>query len=193
MSIKKKVIVRLAKKEDSETLLGFFHQAAIEVNEMLTCLPNGSKGIYPSPEMILDILENHKVYIALDDTLKEGWRTEDGCIIGGMLSNHSYNPGFLQVDWQRKLKDEEVAYWHCLRVLYASHGRGAARQIMSTAIQYEKEAGMNAIRFDTVTGNDNAIHLYDSLGFERRGIYPVYEEDIGWHDNLMFEMSLDQG
>ncbi len=191
MSVKKKVIVRLAREEDKEPLLGFFHQAAIEVIETMTCLPNGSKGTYPNPEMILDILANGKVYIALDDTLEDGWHTEGGCIVGGMLSNHTYNPGFLQVDWQRKLEDEDVAYWHCLRVLNASQGKGAARQIMSTAIQIEKEAGMSAIRFDTVTGNDNAIHLYDSLGFERRGIYPVFEDDIGWHDSLMYEMALN--
>ncbi|MCR5230294.1 MAG: GNAT family N-acetyltransferase [Solobacterium sp.] len=182
------VKVRCAEAADLVPLQKFFRQAAGEVAEGMKCLPNGSKGIYPSAQMIEDAVRHHKVFIALGENLPEEFHTSDGYIMGGMISNHEYNPAFRDVKWNAELKDEDTAYWHCLRVLNACQGRGVARSIITEAIRLEREAGARAVRFDTVIGNDNAIHLYETIGFDNRGIYPVYEEDIGMHESIMYEM-----
>ena len=194
------IIVRIAEDKDIDALFAFYRRAAAEVAKGMDCLPNGSKGSYPPEEMTIGAMRDGFAYIAVDtsgasDYEEEGipyspdsMRTVDGVIIGAMLSNHICNEGFRQAAWQKELPDEAVAYWHALRVLECRRGRGTARKIMGTAIRTEKEGGNAAIRFDTVTGNDNAIHLYRDLGFSVPGIYPMYEDDIGQYDSILFEM-----
>ncbi len=192
MSDFSEIKVRSACEKDTAAVLAFFRQASKEVQEGMKCLPNGSKGIYPSEQMILDCMKENRVYIALGSYDKDALRTDDGWIVGGMLSNHECNEGFRQAAWQVEAEDQNIAYWHSLRVLKDCQGRGIARKVLNEAIRTEKERGMTVIRFDTVIGNDNAIHLYESMGFKTIGIYPVYEEDIGQHESIMYEMILKQ-
>ena len=77
------VKVRCAEAADLVPLQKFFRQAAGEVAEGMKCLPNGSKGIYPSAQMIEDAVRHHKVFIALGENLPEEFHTSDGYIMGG--------------------------------------------------------------------------------------------------------------
>ena len=45
-------------------------------------------------------------------------------------------------------------------------GRGAGRRLLAAAIAYAREAGATSIFLGSSTKLENAVHLYEALGFE---------------------------
>jgi GNAT superfamily N-acetyltransferase len=68
-------------------------------------------------------------------------------------------------------------------------GRGVGRALAETLIREAKVAGYSTIRLDTSFRQTEAIHLYQSLGFQR--IDPYYEVSTEMQNWLVFmELSL---
>lgn len=68
--------------------------------------------------------------------------------------------------------------------------RGIGRRLMLELLRAAREAGMACATLEVRAGNAPAIHLYESLGFERsalrRGYYPDNKEDavVMWRHRL---------
>ena len=50
-----------------------------------------------------------------------------------------------------------------------------------------KKMGKKAVRLDALSCNTPAHHLYNSLGFEKRGQQRWYADNVGWTDFFLFE------
>ncbi|RYG26319.1 ribosomal-protein-alanine N-acetyltransferase [bacterium] len=68
--------------------------------------------------------------------------------------------------------------------------QGIGRRLMVQLLEAAKSAGMICATLEVRAGNGPALHLYESLGFERtavrRGYYPDNKEDavVMWRHNL---------
>ncbi len=59
------------------------------------------------------------------------------------------------------------------------HGQGLGYQLLSTVIEYAKEAGYLEMYLDTLSTSKRAIHLYETVGFTLTDRY---------NDNFMSEI-----
>ena len=73
----------------------------------------------------------------------------------------------------------------------AEHRRkGIGRKLMRRVLEDAKDAGMLCATLEVRAGNDAAIKLYESLGFDRRAVRKKYYPDNGedavimWRDEL---------
>ncbi len=68
--------------------------------------------------------------------------------------------------------------------------RGIGRRLMTELLEAAYKAGMRCATLEVRAGNDPALRLYESLGFERtavrRGYYPDNKEDavVMWRHSL---------
>ena len=72
----------------------------------------------------------------------------------------------------------------------SSQRRGIGRRLMVEILRTARDAGMTCSTLEVRAGNSAALHLYESLGFERsavrRGYYPDNKEDavVMWRHAL---------
>jgi ribosomal protein S18 acetylase RimI-like enzyme len=71
----------------------------------------------------------------------------------------------------------QLARMYSLAVQPEYHGRGIARQLINAAEKQASAAGRLYMRLEVSHDNQRAIELYESLGYQRFGIYPDYYDD----------------
>ena len=65
-----------------------------------------------------------------------------------------------------------------------------AKSMMREAIALAEQTGQKAIRLDVLRGNVPAENLYKGIGFQYVGTVPMFYEDTGWTDYLLYEYPL---
>lgn len=137
--------------------------------------------VHPTNESLIDAIENGQLYIGI---------ASDGCIACGAVVNHEQAPGYEDVPWAIAASVQEVGILHSVATLPAYHGRGFATKLMEGIINTSREEGLLALRLDTFMSNNRAQGLYAKSGFTNLGHWPIFYEDLGTIDLVMFEYVL---
>jgi len=103
-----------------------------------------------------------------------------------MSQGEDYHP----IKWGLDLEDDEVAVVHILCADPARKRSGLAKHVMVELENIARENGKKAVRFDALSCNIPAHNLYESLGYQKRGVQNWYAENTGWIDFFLFEKKL---
>ena len=171
--------IRKAADNEYELVRSFYH-SLIDAMADSPFYIGWEKDVYPAPEYLADSIRNGELYIGL-----EGER-----IAAAMILNHEYNESYHGQKWLVEADDSEVMVIHALGVHPDFARRGFAKQLVHKAIALAKEARMKAIRLDVLEGNAPAERLYPDLGFRYVGVLPMFYEDTGWKNFLLYEYPL---
>ncbi len=174
--------IRKAITEDYECVRQFYHQMIDDMQSM-TYRPGWQKEVYPSNEMLREALERGELYVGEVEGL--GKR-----IVSAMVVNHEYNASYENYKWQTNAAKDEILVIHALGVSPACMGRGYAKAMVGYVINMGRQTGQKAIRLDVLKGNVPAEHLYPAMGFTYLHTLPMYYEDTGWTDFLLYEKVL---
>lgn len=173
--------IRKAQLHEYERVRAFYYEL-IDRMEGAVYKPAWEKGVYPADEYLKESIDNGELYMGI---LDEGRPEEQ--MIGAMILNHSTNEGYQQVKWPTKAEADEVTVIHALCVMPGFSGKGYAKAMVKEAISMARESQQKVIRLDVLYGNVPAEKLYTSVGFQYIATVPMYYEDTGWTDFLLYE------
>lgn len=134
-----------------------------ELTEMLETgvnYPGWKKGIYPVREDAMAGIAAHNLFVA----------RRDHKIIGSIILNHKPEKGYDTVTWQYAGDYDKVLVVHTLAVHPAYLKSGIGRVLMEFAESFGLENKMKAIRLDVYEKNLPAVRLYESCGYQYRGM-----------------------
>ena len=78
------------------------------------------------------------------------------------------------IEYSLKPKTKHKALIVGMYVLSAWRGKGIARSLMLTAIDHAKSrSGVSVLQLNVTHGNEPALNLYQSLGFQQFGLEPM--------------------
>lgn len=135
----------------------------------------------------------HPTEEKLTEYVRQGmlYYTEEGTDVTAAVAVTPYQTDeYHGVGWQAALKDDEVAVAHLLAVNPRFRSRGCAKTMMREVVSLAKSKGLKAVRLDALACNIPANRLYESLGFQKRGVCRWYAENTGWFDFYLFEYLL---
>lgn len=188
--------IRRAMPEEYPRVRTFYHQMIDDMQEM-TYKPGWQKEVYPSDGMLKEALNRGELYVGELGVIEasgeaENERTGAGekRIASAMVVNHEYNESYENYKWQTLASKEEILVIHALGVAPAYMGRGFAKQMVEYVTRMGRKNGQKAIRLDVLKGNVPAERLYPSVGFTYLHTLPMYYEDTGWTDFLLYEKVL---
>ena len=104
-----------------------------------------------------------------------------------MILNHECNESYRKFPWQTEAEDTEILVIHALGVHPDFARQGFAKELVREAIRIASEVGMKALRLDVLEGNLPAERLYPGMGFRYVGTLPMFYEDTGWKNFLLYE------
>lgn len=165
-----------ATEDQFQSVRSFYH-SMIDALAGSTVYVGWKKDIYPAPEFLSEATKKGELYLVL----------VEGQIAGAMVFNHDYNEGYRAFRWQTEADDSEVMVIHALGVHPDYAGRGYAKALVQKAIDLAAEGGMKAIRLDVLEGNTPAEELYKGFGFQYMTTVPMFYEDTGWKNFMLYE------
>ena len=157
-----------------------FYHSLIDALEGAPYHPMWQKDIYPAPEELKSAVEAQSLYVG---------RTGDR-IAAAMVLNQACNDAYQAASWQSGIRHEDCLVIHMLGVHREFAGMGYAKDMVRYAIGHARSAGMKAVRLDVLKGNLPAERLYESLGFVYADTVPMFYEDTGWTEFLLYEYPL---
>lgn len=175
-----KLDIRKAEKYEYEKVLSFYYDV-IELEKDLPYGPMWTKGVYPTDEMIHELVENEVMYVGL----------VDGRIVSAMALNSEVVEGYDKVSWKVDAGWEEVFVLHLFGILPEYRRKGVSRAMLSYADDEASRYGKKAIRLDVLAGNLPAEKLYPGCGYMYIETADVHYEDTGWDRFLMFEKAVE--
>lgn len=167
-----------AKEIDFERITAFYRYV-IDNTENMDIYCRWIYGLHPDDEMIREYILAGKLYYC----------EEKGSICAA-LAVTAQEEDYRDVQWHQSLVDDEVAVVHILCVDPKLQRQGIARQVMEQIIGQAGRMEKKAVRLDTLSCNIPAQHLYESIGFERRGTKRWYACNVGWTDFFLYEFIL---
>ena len=122
---------------------------------------------YPTREIYTEDLRTNSLYKVV----------ENGKIIS-IMQIRSFED-FLKGEENEDTKNLDLGMDHVAAlgrfcVAPSLQGRGLGRRIMQLSLDKAKALGYNGVFFHVIDGNDNALHLYDSMGFSCIGTTEEY-------------------
>lgn len=163
--------------EDQFQSVRCFYHSMIDALAGSTVYVGWKKDIYPAPEFLSEAIKKGELYLVL----------EEKQIAAAMVFNHDYNEGYRSFHWQTEADDSQVMVIHALGVHPDYAGRGYAKALVKKAIDLAAEGGMKAIRLDVLEGNIPAEELYKGFGFQHMTTVPMFYEDTGWKNFMLYE------
>lgn len=67
----------------------------------------------------------------------------------------------------------------------ALQGQGLGRRIASSALEYAKTLGFDAVKLHAAMANPLTLHLYESMGFNKAGEIHLYEVDFACYEKAL--------
>ena len=113
---------------------------------------------YPTRDIFLGDIADCSLYAA----------RVDGNIAGIVVLNEIQSREYESIDWVDK--QGKVLAVHRLCVSPAFQGKGIGRKLMQFAENYARENNYSSIRLDAFAKNPVSVGLYESLGYQRRGL-----------------------
>lgn len=171
--------IREAKDFEYDKVKEFYH-AVTDTLQGAQYTPGWIKGVYPSYDYLKDSIEKKELWIGiLDDR-----------IVSAMIVNHDGNESYANAEWTAKADPGQITVIHALGVRSDYSRKGIAKAMVTRVIAEAGKAGQKAVRLDVLKGNLPAERLYTGIGFRYIDTIPMYYEDTGWTDYLLYEYLL---
>lgn len=171
--------IRKASEAEFSAVRAFYHNT-IELMQNAPHHPGWQKGVYPSDAALRAHLRTGELYIGL---------AQDE-IAAAMVLNHACSERYADAHWPTQASPDEVFVLHLLGVLPTHARRGYAKRMVQFAIDLARQGGGKCLRLDVLHGNLPALRLYEGLGFRYVETLPLFYEDTGWTDFLLYEYAL---
>ena len=165
-----------ATPEQFEAVVAFYDKV-MEYTPGIDRLAQWKKGAHPTSDGIRNLIQEGSLYLY----------QEDGTIVGAMAFPMYQGPDYHAIVWDEQLPDDQVATIHLFAVDPDRQGAGIGSEMIRAAIKLAYTRGMKSIRLDVLKSNGPAQRLYESLGFEYRGMQNLYAENTGWVDFCFYE------
>ena len=164
---------------DLPRLFAFYRLVSEETENMKT-LCRWIYGLHPSEKSITEYLNQGAMYLT----------EENGEIVAAVAAPLCQPESYHGDEWRKDLADDELATVHLLAVHPHRQKSGLAKTVMREVLALAEKNGMKAVRLDALASNTPAHKLYESLGFEKRGVRRWYAPNLGWDDFLLYEYLL---
>ena len=145
-----------------------------------TYTPQWTQGVYPTEGDIRGHIEAGDLYV--------GWA--DGSPAAAMVVTMHEDSEYTEVPWPTPAAPDKVAVIHLLAVHPRFRGQHIGAELVREAIRLAREAGMQVMHLDVVTGNLVASRTYTAEGFTLACIHPIFYEDTGRINFEMYELVL---
>lgn len=157
-----------------------FYRYAIDNTPDMSRYGRWIYGLHPTEDMIRSYVQSGAMYTC-------GLNDEIRCAFA-LTPNQGSD--YHHTNWEKNLKDDEVAVVHLLCVNPDDQHQGIGRRSMELAMELAREMGKKAIRLDALACNSPAHRLYESLGFRQRGTAHWFADNVGWTDFYLYERLL---
>ena len=136
---------------------------------------------YPSKEMVIEDIRKKEMLGYIYKNNLEGIITV----------NEFQDPKYGSITW--RYNGKKTGVFHRLTVDPIFQGLGIAKKLILAGEDYFRKRGINQIRLDAYSNNPAALHLYDSLLYERNGevSYPfransfhLFEKELKYPDGF---------
>ena len=173
-------IMRFVKAtKDDLSRLSEFYKYVIDNTEDMSVYCRWIYGLHPSDDMILEYIEQGCMYYAVeDDGLK---------IIAAFAVTFNKGEDYHAIKWNIEASDDEVAVIHILCTNPDLQGHGYAKSVVEDIINMARLKNLKAVRHDALDTNIPAHKLYESMGFDKRGVQNWYACNLGWADFWLYE------
>ena len=168
--------LKKATENDFDRLTEFYRNVILHT-ENIEIYAKWVYGQHPTDEMIMRYINENTMYFC----------EKDGTIISAVAVTPFQGEDYHNTKWSVTAADNEVSVVHILCVDPQLQKQGIARKTMGHVIEMSKKMGKKAVRLDALSCNTPAHHLYNSLGFEKRGQQRWYADNVGWTDFFLFE------
>ena len=168
-----------AEEGDFDRLTAFYRDAILHTPEMST-YGRWIYGLHPTDDMIMGYIRSGAMCLC----------QQNGDIVCAFALTLSQGEDYHDTSWELDLKDDQVAVVHLLCVGPQWQHRGIGRRAMELAMDLARKMGKKALRLDALACNTPAHRLYESLGFQRRGMAHWFADNVGWTDFYLFELIL---
>ena len=171
--------ITAAETKDFDKVRAFYY-SMIDAMENAEYGPGWKKGVYPADEYMQSSIERGELFLGMvgDE------------IAAAMIVNHDCNESYSDVDWPTPAKPHETTVIHALGVHPDFGGRGYAKELVRWVIARANADGQRVIRLDVLEGNIPAERLYTGLGFKYVATAPMFYEDTGWTNYIVYEFLL---
>lgn len=145
---------RKARHQDFDAIWQIFSSAIVHMNEQGI---EQWDEIYPDKDIILDDIKNQQMYLLIEKDVP----------VSAVVLNENQDEQYAALPW--RYTGEKTAVIHRLCVSPSRQGKGWGKQTVQLAEGEFTRQGYTCVRLDAFSQNPFALHLYESLGYERVG------------------------
>lgn len=171
--------IRPALPEEYPLVRRFYHDV-IDRMQDAPYSPAWQKGIYPSDEYLSALLADGQLWL--------GFLADAPA--AAMVFNHSCSERYASAPWQVQAAPQETGVLHLLCVHPLHARKGYAKQLVRHAVSLAQGLRCKCIRLDVLADNLPALRLYEGEGFRRIATLPLFYEDTGLTDFVLYELPL---
>jgi RimJ/RimL family protein N-acetyltransferase len=131
---------------------------------------------YPNKEYFMHCIEEQDLFVLKNDS----------SILGHVVLNEWQSEEWDMIPWQ----STNPIVIHSLMINPNLQGKGTGTRFVQQCEDYAREKGYKSIRLDAFSGNPAAIHLYEKLGYQRRGSVFFTSKPEGHQEYICFEKEL---
>jgi len=113
---------------------------------------------YPQPEDIQKDIDQGHMHVLMDGSE----------IVAAVVLDQIQDPEYEQISWQDR--SNRFLVIHRLCVSLHRQGEGISKLLLEEVEAWAKENGYTSIRLDTMQSNEIAMNLYESQGYQQRGV-----------------------
>lgn len=157
-----------------------FYQYVSENTENMDRFGKWIYGLHPTKEQIEFYIKSGFMYSF----------EKSGEILGTVAITPFQGTEYQNIDWQIACQNNEVSVVHLLAVNPDHQGCSIAKKIMRNAIDIAKNNNSKSLRLDALSCNIPAHRLYQSIGFEKRGVCNWDTDNVGNAEFYLFELLL---
>lgn len=176
-----KITLDKAKREEVEKILELYNELLDSMEEDIN-YPKWTKGLYPNLDYLIQMQENGCLYVA----------KQDNKIISSMILNNNMIEDYNKVPWSKILPKEKIMTIHTYMVSDKLRGQGLGLKVLELVKKLAIKEGIEAIRIDTIKGNEPAVKLYERAGFTNLGMHELHYEETDERFFTMFEYNLEE-
>lgn len=171
--------IRLASEEDLDGIDAIYEKIhTLEEAGKMTV--GWERGVYPTRETAREAVLAKDMYVAV----------VQGEIVASGRINQIQMPQYADIDWKKKVPDNEVCVLHTLVVDPDKSGKGYAKCFLQFYEELAEEEKCSALRIDTNERNRNARAMYQKAGYQERGVIPCAFNGIEGVNLLCLEKEL---
>jgi GNAT superfamily N-acetyltransferase len=131
---------------------------------------------YPNKDYFKECIESKVLFVLMNDSE----------IIGHVVLNEWESGEWGIIPW----KESKPIMIHSLMINPLFQGKGLGTVFVTRCEECAIEKGYNSIRLDAFSGNEKAIHLYNKLGYQKRGSVSFNSKPDGHQEYICFEKKL---